>query len=179
MVYLLLANGFEEIEAITPLDVLRRCGVGVTTVGVTGEYVTSARGLAVKADISLEEARNNNDVQMLIIPGGHGYVNIGNSKDAVAFIRRCADSGAYIAAICGAPTVLGKMGLLNGKKAVCFPGLEKELDGAEIINQPVVIDGKIITSMAAGTSKEFAFFLAEILCGKGKAEEVYKAMCWQ
>jgi len=178
MIYLLLADGFEEIEALTPLDVLRRCGAGLTTVGVTGEYVTSARGLTVRADITIEDA-NSADCEMLIIPGGHGYVNIGNSKDAVDFIRNCADAGAYIAAICGAPTVLGKMGLLKGKRAVCFPGLEGELTGAQIVNQDVVIDGKIITSKAAGTSKEFAFTLARICADASKADEVCKKMYWQ
>jgi len=178
MVYLLLADGFEEIEALTPLDVLRRCGVGVTAVGVGGEYIASARGLTVKADTELDGVSAVN-AEMLIVPGGYGYVNIGNSKEAVGFIRSCYESGAYIAAICGAPTVLGKMGLLNGKKAVCFPGLEKDLIGAELSNEAVVIDGKIITSKAAGTSHLFAFALAKILCGEEKSEEVRRKMCWQ
>lgn len=179
MVYLLFADGFEEVEAITPLDVLRRCGVELKTVGVTGEYVTSSHGLTVKADIVIKDA-SSDGVEMIILPGGSpGFTNIEKSDAALALIRGCADSGAYIAAICGAPTVLGKMGLLKGKKAVCFPGLESELIGAGIVNQAVVTDGKTITSMAAGTSKEFAFALARILSGAEKADEVCEKMCWR
>ncbi|MCL2633604.1 MAG: DJ-1/PfpI family protein [Oscillospiraceae bacterium] len=177
MVYMFLADGFEEIEVFYPLDVLRRCGVEVATVGVFGEYATSTRGVTVKADVDISEVKKDNKLSMIILPGGNpGYTNLSNSKAMLDIIEYCDKFNVYIAAICGAPTILGKLGLLRGKSATCYPGLEKDLSGAKYVNKPVVIDGKIITSQAAGTSEKFAFAIAEILAGKAKSAEVYKTM---
>jgi 4-methyl-5(b-hydroxyethyl)-thiazole monophosphate biosynthesis len=152
MVYLFLADGFEEIEALTPVDLLRRAGVAVTTVGVTGKTVTGSHGITVAADVSAEEAiaamHNGEaiDIEMIILPGGMpGAATLDASEVVDTFIDAAEKANAYIAAICAAPMILGKRGLLNGKKATCFPGFESELNGAIIESAAVVTDGNITT----------------------------------
>jgi len=166
---MLLADGFEEIEAVYPIDILRRCSVEVKTVGVDSEYVTGSNGITVKSDILVGETGDN--ITMLILPGGPGRVNILKSEKAMALVRRCCESNTPIAAICGAPEILGEVGYLKGKKFTCYPSLEVNLDG-EFVDAPVVVDGNLITSQAAGTSEQFAFAIAEFLCGKEKADEI-------
>ncbi|MCL2036322.1 MAG: DJ-1/PfpI family protein [Oscillospiraceae bacterium] len=176
MVYMLLAEGFEEIEAVFPLDVLRRCGVGIKTVGVASEYVTGSRNVMIKSDVRLDEMNSCDEITMLIIPGGSGRFNIAKSEQAKALIENCFKANIPVAAICGAPEILGEWGLLKGRKSTCYPGLETKLSGAEFINAAVVIDENLITSQAAGTSEAFAFAIAGFLCGEEKAEEVRKQM---
>jgi 4-methyl-5(b-hydroxyethyl)-thiazole monophosphate biosynthesis len=176
MVYMLLAQGFEEIEAVYPIDVLRRCGVEVKTVGVCGEYVTGSNAITIKTDIQLDEIGEN--IKMLILPGGPGRVNIIKNKQAMELIKHCRTADVPIAAICGAPEILAQLGLLDGKKFTCYPGLEENLTGGVYVNQPVVIDGNLITSQAAGTSQAFAFAIAQFLCGKEKSDEICgKMLC--
>jgi len=171
MVYVLLAEGFEEIEAVYPVDVLRRCGVEVKIAGLA-EYVTGSNGITVKTDIQLSEV--GNDISMLILPGGPGRINIINSEQAMNLVKRCCNSDTPVAAICGAPEILGQIGFLQGRKFTCYPSLENALSksGGEFVDSPVVVDCNLITSQAAGTSEAFAFAIAEFLCGKEKADEI-------
>ena len=132
MVYLFLANGFEEIEALCPLDLLRRAGVAVTTVGVGGETVLGAHGIPVVADIP-EAMYRDSSPEMIILPGGMpGSENLDKSRTVDAALRAAVNTGAYVGAICAAPMVLGRRGYLRGRRAICFPGFENELTGAEI-----------------------------------------------
>lgn len=181
MVYLFLADGFEEIEALTPADLLRRAGVTVTTVGVTGKIATGSHGISVTADVTAAEAqamlKDGIAPAMVILPGGMpGAKNLDESVTVDAFIRAATDADAYLAAICAAPMILGKRGLLNGKRAVCYPGFEAYLNGASVQNVPCVRDGKIITGRAMGAATEFALSLVAALCGEEKAEEIRKGV---
>lgn len=168
MVYVLLANGFEEIEALTPVDMLRRCGVEVTLVGVGGKEIVGARGVKVVVD-TVESI--GDDIEMLILPGGYpGYENLEKSAFVQSAIDAAVQKDCYIAAICGAPSVLGHKGLLRGKKACCYPGMEDTLLGANVSFDTVCVDGKFVTSRAAATAMDFAMTLVELLCGKEKAD---------
>lgn len=134
MIYVLLADGFEEIEAITPIDIMRRAGLDVRTVSVSEDlYVTGAHDICVKADISMKGV-NLGMMDMLVLPGGPGHENLDKSKYVHELIDYAAENGKYIAAICAAPSVIGKIGLLKGKKATAFPGYEKYLLGAEVLS---------------------------------------------
>jgi 4-methyl-5(b-hydroxyethyl)-thiazole monophosphate biosynthesis len=177
MVYILLADGFEEIEAVYPIDVLRRCGVEIKAVGLT-KYVTGSNGITLKSDVSIDDVGIENHIDMLILPGGPGRTNLKESAPALALIRHCCESNIPIAAICGAPEILGELGFLDGKRATCYPGLEGNLGDVQYVDTPVVIDGDLITSQAAGTSMQFAFAIAEFLCGAKKAAEISgKMLC--
>ncbi len=170
MVYLLLANGFEEVEALTPVDMLRRVGVGVTTVGIGDQEIVGARGVKVIADIAESDAVID-DMEMLILPGGYpGYENLEKS----AFVQQCIDKAVqkdvYIAAICAAPTLLGHKGLLKGRVATCYPGMEDGLVDACPVKQAVCVDGKYITSRSAATALEFSLTLVELLCGRAQRD---------
>ena len=178
MVYLYLAPGFEEVEALTPADYLRRCGQEVVLVGVGSQVITGSHGITVHCNCIAEEAEALPD--MIILPGGMpGTVNLENNAYVTQKIEACYWGSKFIAAICAAPSILGHMGLLEGKRATCYPGYEKELSGAEAVNEPVVTDGKIITAKGAGVSNRFAFALVEALCGKEKADEIKAAVQWQ
>jgi 4-methyl-5(b-hydroxyethyl)-thiazole monophosphate biosynthesis len=180
MVYLFLAEGFEEIEALTPVDLLRRAGVAVTTVGVTGKTVKGSHGIEVTADVDAAEAREmlaRTDVEMVVLPGGMpGTKNLDASPLVDAFLAAAAERGAFIAAICAAPMVLGRRGLLRGKRAVCYPGFEKYLDGAEVLAEHAVRDGKIITGQAMGAALPFALALVSALKGEAAAGELGAAV---
>lgn len=174
MIYMFLTDGFEEIEALTPLDVLRRCGAKITTVGVKDKCVKGAHDITVQADITLDTA-NFDDAEMLILPGGPGYEGLKADKVLDA-LKTADETGLYIAAICAAPSVPGEMGLLSGRRATCFPGFEKYLKGAKICTDKVVCDGNYITAKGAGAASEFAFALASAVCGSEKAAEIKNAM---
>lgn len=182
-VLILLANGFEDVEAFFPIDVLRRCGVDLTTVAVGGNegYIESSNKVTVKADIGIENVNleKYNRIDMLIIPGGPGRANLRNNDRAMALIRDCCDMDIAVAAICGAPELLGEIGFLEGKRATCYPGSESKMTGAEYSRgTSVVKDGNLITARGAGCSAEFAFAIAEFLCGKEKAEEIADKMIY-
>lgn len=166
MVYLYLAEGFEEVEAFAPLDLLRRAGVDVRTVGVTGEFVRGSHGIEVRADLPISKATLSNDLEMIILPGGMPGTKNLESSDAVAkAIEFASGRGIYIAAICAAPTILGSRGLLDGRYAICYPGMEKQLTDAVVLDKPVVVDENIITAKGMGVALEFGMKLCEILCG--------------
>ena len=172
MVYLFLANGFEEIEALTPLDVLRRAGVPVTTVGVGGDSVLGAHGIRVQADIP-DTMYRDSAPDMIILPGGMpGSEHLDNSRTVDAALRAAASHDAYLCAICAAPMVLGKRGYLQGKKAVCYPGFEQYLQGAVVTDARVECDGKIITAKGMGAALEFGLALVQVLCGKQEADRI-------
>ena len=177
MVYLFLANGFEEIEALCPLDLLRRAGVEVTTVGVNGaEYVMGAHGICVQTDIPDTMFRDSKP-EMIILPGGMpGAKNLDESRVVDTALRAAASSGAYLAAICAAPMVLGHRGYLKNKRAICFPGFEAELEGAVIASERVVRDGNIITAAGMGVALEFGLALVAALKNEKAADELRRAV---
>ena len=176
MVYLFLANGFEEIEALTPLDVLRRAGVPVTTVGVGGDSILGAHGIRVQADIP-DTMYRDSAPDMIILPGGMpGSQHLDHSRVVDVALRAGAKNGAYLCAICAAPMVLGKRGYLSGKRAVCYPGFEEYLEGATVTDARVECDAKIITSKGMGAALEFGLALVEVLCGKEKAAQISQAV---
>ncbi len=179
MIYLFLANGFEEVEALVQVDMLRRCDLEVKTVGIQGRMVKGAHGITVIADILPEEIDYSN-MEAVILPGGMpGTLNLEQNEDVKRAIKYCDDKKKIIGAICAAPSILGHMGLLKDKKATCFPGFEDELLGATIVDAPVVQDENIITSKGAGTAFQFAFALAMALTTEYKANHLKAGIQWQ
>ncbi len=180
MVYVFLADGFEEIEALCPVDLLRRAGAEVKTVGVTGSEVTGSHGITVKADISLADAEKELDkdsLELVVLPGGMpGSTNLDASETVHKFIDVATECDAYIAAICAAPMILGKKGLLKGKSATCYPGFEEYLIEATYYDAAVVVDGKYITSNGMGSALDFGLQLVELLKGETAAEELADAV---
>ena len=177
MIYMFLANGFEEVEALCPLDLLRRAGLDVTTVAVGGgELVIGSHGIAVQADIPDTLYRDAHP-DMIILPGGMpGTRNLDESRVVDTALRAAASCGAPIAAICAAPMVLGKRGYLQGKRAICFPGFEEYLEGATIADERVVCDGKIITAAGMGVALEFGLALVATLKGQQAADDLRHAV---
>ena len=172
MVYVLLAEGFEEVEALTPVDLLRRAGVETRLVGVTGATVCGARGINVVTDLSMDEV-DLAKADMLVLPGGMpGTVHLGEDDTVSQVIREFAKEGKLVAAICAAPSVLGQAGILNGKKAACHPGFEEKLTGAEVFFSPVVCDGNVITSRGMGTAVPFGLAVARYFTDDATIEHV-------
>ena len=176
MIYILLADGFEEMEALVPCDILRRADLDVLLVSIgSRKEVTGAHNIKVLADILISDA-NFEGMEMIILPGGaRGTENLQNSRDVQRLIDFCVLSDTYIAAICAAPSILGRRGLLNGKKAVCFPDFQGELTGAALSDKNVCIDGKIVTAKSAGFSDEFAFAIVRLIAGD-EAEKKIRAV---
>ncbi|WP_430812315.1 MULTISPECIES: DJ-1 family glyoxalase III [unclassified Carboxylicivirga] len=172
-----LAEGFEEVEALTPVDVLRRAGIEVTTVSITGQAtVKGAHDIPVVAD-ALFESINFNTYDALILPGGMPGTNNLNAHAALRqLIIDFADRNKILGAICAAPLILGELGLLQNKKAVCYPGFEKHLKGATITNDASIIDGHIITANGIGSAMPFALNLIRTLCSPELANELAKKM---
>lgn len=178
MIYMFLANGFEEVEALCPLDILRRAGLEVTTVGVgSKDMISGAHGITVQADIPDVMYRDASP-DMIILPGGMpGSTNLDESKIVDTALRVAAKRGAYLCAICAAPMVLGKRGYLEGKKAVCYPGFEEYLSGATIPEgESVVRDGNIITAKGMGVAFEFGLELVRVLKDDETAEKIKKSV---
>lgn len=175
MVYVHLAEGFEEIEALACVDIMRRAGIETLMVSMTGQkLVKSVRNVFIEADILYEEA-DYKDCDMIVLPGGMpGARNLGNHKGLVSHIRGFVQNNKWVAVICAAPMILGHEGLLKGKKATIFPGMEEHLAEAEAVCDRVVIDGNIITSKGPGTAMEFAIALVGILKGQEIAERLKK-----
>ncbi|HUW41432.1 MAG TPA: DJ-1 family glyoxalase III [Rectinemataceae bacterium] len=169
----LLADGFEEVEALTPVDYLRRAGIEVKTVGVSGAIVEGGHGILVRADMELSEL--STPVDCLVVPGGgKGADNLAANAAVVDLIRRHFFSGGLVAAICAAPAVVlhEACGILSGRSFTGFPGTETRVTGAEFWKDRVVVDGNLITSRAAGCSGEFAYAIVEALVGKAAADEL-------
>ena len=175
MVYIFLAEGFEEIEALAPLDLLRRAGVEVKTIGVGSRTVVGSHSIPVVADM-LDSELCDGTPEMVILPGGMpGTLNLNESKVVHKAIRSAIESGAYVCAICAAPLILGRLGLLTGKEAICYPGFEDELVGATISGKTVAVDGKIITAKGMGAAIDFGLTLVAILKGNEVAENLRKS----
>lgn len=173
MIYMFLADGFEEVEALCPLDILRRAGLEVTTVGVGGkDVIQGSHGITVHADIP-DVMYRDSAPDMIILPGGMpGSTNLDASKTVDAALRAGAKNGAFLCAICAAPMVLGKRGYLSGKSAICYPGFEEYLEGATLSESSVVRDGKCITAKGMGVALEFGLELVKALKDDGTAERI-------
>ena len=172
MIPVFLANGFEEIEALATVDILRRAGVEVVTVGVGSKMPVGAHGIAVCADIA-ENELTMDTLEGVVLPGGMpGTTNLEASAAVQTAISYAAQHGLLLAAICAAPSVLGHRGLLSGKKATCYPGFEQELKDAVLVDSGVVIDGNVITASGAGVAIDFALALVNYLVSKESADAI-------
>ncbi|OIP82499.1 MAG: DJ-1 family protein [Porphyromonadaceae bacterium CG2_30_38_12] len=176
-IYLFLAPGFEEIEAITPIDVFRRAGIEVTTVSITGDkLVCGAHGICIQADALFEAVTFSPD-SLLFLPGGMpGTTHLENHVGLKALIKTHAAQAGKLAAICAAPSILGNMGLLDGKKATCYPGFEQALQHAVLGNAEITKDNSIYCAKAAGLAMEFTLLLVSDINGKAISEQIRKAM---
>ncbi len=176
-ILLFLAEGFEEIEAVAPIDVFRRAGIDVTTVSVSDKLtVTGAHGIGVNADVIFEKADLSGDF-LIYLPGGMpGTTNLDNHTGLKKLIEKQAAKGATIAAICAAPSILGKMGLLKEKEAICYPGFESFLTDAKISSSTIVKSGNILTAKGPGVAIPFALKIVEELKGKDTAQQVANGM---
>ena len=172
-----LADGFEEIEGLTVVDILRRAGLRVDTVSITGErIIRGSHQIDVQADCLFEEM-DFSESDMLVLPGGMpGTRNLMNHKGLQELLRAYHEKGRYIAAICAAPSVFGRLGFLKGRRACCYPSFEEKLEGAEVVQEPVSVDGHIITSRGMGTAIPFALKLTALLCGEEKADEISRSI---
>lgn len=176
MIYVFLAEGFEEVEALCPLDLMRRAGLSVTTVGVGGTRITGTHGITVEADLP-DSLYRDPEPELIFLPGGMpGTRNLAASPVVTEAISRAAERHAYLAAICAAPSILGEMGLLRGKEAVCFPGFEGSLIGAIPSERRVVRDGTVITAVGMGAAFDMGIAIVETLCGTEKAKELRHAV---
>ena len=166
MVYMLLGTGFEETEAIAPLDLLRRAGVEVLTVGVNGKVIVGGHGIGVESDITLGQM-DLTQMEMIILPGGLGGVtSVRNSPEALEALRFAWDNGKFVAAICAGPTVLADLGITDGKHATCYPGCEESMGSALISSDAAAVtDGRLITGASAGCAIPFGLKLIEALKG--------------
>lgn len=176
-IFVFLATGFEEIEALAPVDILRRAGLNVQTISVMDEQIVSgAHGVPVMADKMFAEI-NPEDAEMILLPGGlPGATNLDEHQGLSELIMNFAASAKPLAAICAAPLVLGNRGLLEGRKATCYPGFEAYLKGAEYTANMVEVDGNFITGKGPGAALEFAFAIVEKYCGIEKVQELKQGM---
>lgn len=173
---IILADGFEEVEAVTPVDLLRRAGINVTLYGLNSREVRGSHDIVIKADMVFSS--NLAPAHAVILPGGPGHKNLLNSPVVLEFIQKSFKAGSLCAAICAAPVVLGKAGILAGKKATCFPGCEDKLAGGIFVDQPVVVDGNIITSRGAGTAVPFAVEIISYLIDRNTADKIASAIIY-
>ena len=177
MVYVFLADGFEEVEAITPIDYLRRAGLQLRTVGVSGKTVVGAHGIEITTDIKAKSIVLDSELQMIVLPGGMpGTINLANNKFVNDAIDYCVNNDIPIGAICAAPSILGDKGLLDGKTATCYSGFEKSLKGAIIGDTPVCKDGNYITAKSAAYAQDLAFELVQTLCGEEALSDLKSAL---
>lgn len=177
-VYLFLSDGFEEVEAVTPLDMLRRAGAEVVTVSINGtKEVTGAHNITLTADALIENT-DATDADMIVLPGGYpGYENLAKCKKVIDIIEFCDKNERLIAAICGAPAaVLGANGFLKNRRATCYPSMTDELCAKRLHNGAVCVDGNYITSKSAGTAMSFAIVLVEKLLGESAANNLKKSI---
>ncbi len=176
-VFVFLANGFEEIEAIAPIDVLRRAELDVVTVSISdSKIVEGAHGIKVEADQLFSETTFG-DNDYYVLPGGYdGMMNLSAYQGVNELLTKQHTAGKKLAAICASPSVLGKLGILEGKEAICYPGFEENLAGATISKLPVVEDGNVITGKGPGVAIPFALKIVETLKGKNVAEQVADAL---
>ena len=178
MIYIFFAHGFEEIEAITTLDILRRAGLDVKSVGIGSKTITGAHGITIHCDMLDKQTTSAKGLEMIVLPGGMpGTVNLEKSPVVTAYIDHVLKNDLYLAAICAAPSILGHKGLLDGKRVTCFPSVIEELgEGARHTGALVEQDGKLVTARGAGAAVPFGLKLVECLCGKERADELEASM---
>lgn len=179
-VYIFLADGYEEIEGLTVVDLLRRANIDISMVSITGnKLVTGAHQITSETDVLFDEA-DFKDADMLVLPGGMpGTTHLMEHEGLDKLLKNFNAKGKPLAAICAAPSVLGVKGLLNGKNATCYPGNEDKLIGAHIINTAVVADGNIITSRGMGTAIDFSLFLIKSIKGEEEAIRIADKIQYQ
>ena len=177
MFYCFLADGFEEIEALATIDILRRADIPVTTVGVDGDVICGAHDICVTADMLIGDFEFNEEALGIILPGGMpGVKNLYSDENVREAVSYCQSRDLYLCAICAAPSILGRMGVLKGKKATCFPGFEEELKGAQTTGEKVVVDGKVITAKGAGCAMDFGFTIVSQIRGEEEAKRIAASM---
>lgn len=179
-VYVFLADGLEEIEGLTVVDILRRAGVDTEMVSVTGSLdVTGSHGIQIKADVLFEDI-SAEEGEMFVLPGGMpGTKNLAAHAGLAEMLKEADAAGRRVAAICAAPSVLGGLGILKGRRAVCYPGFEDRLEGAEVTDQPVEVCGHVTTSRGMGTAIPFALALTAALKGQETADTLGKSILWE
>ena len=177
---LFLAEGFEEIEALTVVDLCRRAGLNIDMVSVTDDFtVKGSHGITVSADKTIEDVDFDN-TDMLVLPGGMpGTINLEKTESLMRQVKMFNSAGRYLSAICAAPGIFGRAGILQGKKACIFPGLEGELKGADVRMSETTVDGHILTSRGMGTAIPFGLAIVERFCGKEAAEELGKKVVYR
>lgn len=179
MVYIILGNGFEEIEAVAPCDILRRGGVEVKFAGIGGTLIKGGNGITVQADCTVEEM-DLDAMEMIVLPGGMGGVrSILGSETAMTAIKTAYDSGKYVTAICAAPTILAKLHITDGKHATVYPGMEPEMGTAIMEDTNAIRDGKVLTGRAPGAALDFGYLLLDTLKGAEIMEKVRGGMVYQ
>ena len=172
MVYVMLGTGFEETEAIAPIDLMRRAGIGVLTVGINGKLIYGGHGIGVEADVTIDEMDLCN-LEMIVLPGGLGGVkSIRESEKAMDAIRFAQENGKFVAAICAGPTILAQLGITDGLEAVCYPGCEEDMGNAKMISAPCIRSGNVITGTSAGCAIPFGLALVAALKGQEEADRV-------
>ena len=177
MIYVFFAEGFEEIEALTPVDLLRRAELQVKTVGINGQIINSNHGVPVFTDITENEVVLSEDLEMIVLPGGMpGTLNLEKSKTVQDAIDYCIKNNILIGAICAAPSILGHKGILDNKKAICFPGFENQMGQAILSDTHICIDSNIITAKGAGVALEFSLKLVECIKGEKSAKVLKGAL---
>lgn len=177
MIYCFLADGFEELEAIAPIDILRRADIDVITVGVTGEVINGRHGIRVTADCTIDSIELTDELEGIILPGGlPGATNLEESTAVQKAIDFTAENGKLVCAICAAPQILGHKGLLRGREAIAYPGFEKELEGAQISSSYVAVDGNFITAKGAGVAAEFGLEIVAALKGREASDKIKSAI---
>jgi len=171
-----LIDGFEETEAVSIIDILRRAGVDVTVAGVVSTVVTGSHRIPVTTDRLLPELRKE-EYDLVVLPGGPGAANLGNHSLVRELIDRHARAGKWIAAICAAPSILAAMGLMEGRTAACHPSVESKMKGAKLTKEPVAVDGHFITSRGVGTAVPFALAIVEQTVAPSVARRIADAIC--
>ncbi len=174
---IILSDGFEEIEAITPIDLLRRANIEIDILGLNGLEITGSHAIKIHAEKLLENSSDLPDA--IILPGGPGHKNLFNSTLVISMVKEMFRAKKLCAAICAAPSVFGKAGILAGKAATCFPGFEKTLSGASFIDMPVVVDDNIITSRGAGTAVPFSLEIIKYLIDSETAEKIASTIIYR
>ena len=177
MVVVFLADGFEEVEATAPIDIMRRAGIEVEVVGIGSEYITGSHGITIKADVVDSKFVLSKRAELIFLPGGYpGVTNLSKSQVVKNTLLKAKEIGLFITAICAAPIILFENGILNGKQATIYPTMKNELP-KEIYSEDAVCNcGNIITARSVGVSMEFALLLVEKICGKDKSDTIKKSI---
>lgn len=177
MIYIFLANGFEEVEALATVDVLRRADLKVKIIGVGSDVITGAHGISTVCDAVDCDLTPGEDIEAVILPGGMpGTLNLERSDKVNAFVDYAFGNKKLLCAICAAPSILGHKGMLKGRKAVCFPGFESELEGAELSDSFVVTDGNIITAKGMGSAVKFGIAIGSAFVGEAKMKKIEESL---